>query len=110
MNIPMLDLVSEYRDLEAEIREAVGRVMASGHFILGPEGEALEHEVAAYLGVRHAVAVASGTDALHLALLAAGIGSGDEVVMPSFTFIATAEAVSYVRGRPVFADIEPATD
>jgi dTDP-4-amino-4,6-dideoxygalactose transaminase len=109
MNGPMLDLVAEYRDLQAELAEAVGRVMASGHFILGPEGEALEHEVAAYLGVRHAVAVASGTDALHLALLAAGIGSGDEVVMPSFTFIATAEAVSYVRGRPVFADIDPAT-
>jgi dTDP-4-amino-4,6-dideoxygalactose transaminase len=109
MNVPMLDLAAEYRDLETEIAEAVGKVIASGRFILGPEGEALEHEVAAYLGVKHAVAVASGTDALHLALRAAGIGPGDEVITPSFTFIAAAEAVSYVGARAVFADIDPAT-
>jgi len=109
MNVPMLDLAAEYRDLEAELAAAVGKVIASGRFILGPEGEALEHEVAAYLGVKHAVAVASGTDALHLALRAAGIGPGDEVITPSFTFIAAAEAVSYVGARVVFADIDPAT-
>ena len=109
MNVPMLDLAAEYRDLEAEVAAAVGRVIASGRFILGPEGESLEHEVAAYLGVKHAVAVASGTDALHLALRAAGIGPGDEVITPSFTFIAAAEAVSYVGARAVFADIDPAT-
>lgn len=109
MNVPMLDLAAEYRDLEAELAAAVGKVIASGRFILGPEGEALEHEVAAYLGVRHAVAVASGTDALHLALRAAGIGPGDEVITPSFTFIAAAEAVSYVGARVVFVDIDPAT-
>jgi len=109
MNVPMLDLAAEYRDLEAELSGAIGKVVASGHFILGPEGEALEREVAAYLGVAHAVAVASGTDALHLALRAAGIGPGDEVVTPSFTFIAAAEAVSYVGARVVFADIDPAT-
>ena len=109
MNVPMLDLAAEYRDLEAELAAAVGKVIASGRFILGPEGEALEQEVAAYLGVRHAVAVASGTDALHLALRAAGIGPGDEVITPSFTFIAAAEAVSYVGARVVFVDIDPAT-
>jgi dTDP-4-amino-4,6-dideoxygalactose transaminase len=109
MNVPMLDLAAEYRDLEAEVAAAVGKVIASGRFILGPEGEALEHEVAAYLGVKHAVAVASGTDALHLALRAAGIGPGDEVITPSFTFIAAAEAVSYVGARAVFVDIDPAT-
>jgi dTDP-4-amino-4,6-dideoxygalactose transaminase len=109
MNVPMLDLAAEYRDLEAEVAEAVRKVIISGRFILGPEGEALEHEVAAYLGVKHAVAVASGTDALHLALRAAGIGPGDEVITPSFTFIAAAEAVSYVGARAVFVDIDPAT-
>jgi dTDP-4-amino-4,6-dideoxygalactose transaminase len=109
MNVPMLDLAAEYRDLEAELAAAVGKVIASGRFILGPEGEALEQEVAAYLGVKHAVAVASGTDALHLALRAAGIGPGDEVITPSFTFIAAAEAVSYVGARVVFVDIDPAT-
>jgi len=109
VNVPMLDLAAEYRDLEAELADAVGKVIASGRFILGPEGEALEHEVAAYLGVGHAVAVASGTDALHLALRAAGIGPRDEVVMPSFTFVAAAEAVCHVGARVVFADIDPAT-
>lgn len=109
MNVPMLDLAAEYRDLEAELSGAIGKVFASGRFILGPEGEALEREVAGYLGVAHAVAVASGTDALHLALRAAGIGPGDDVVTPSFTFIAAAEAVSHVGARVVFADIDPAT-
>ncbi|HSD99844.1 MAG TPA: DegT/DnrJ/EryC1/StrS family aminotransferase [Burkholderiales bacterium] len=109
MNVPMLDLAAEYRDLEVELAAAAGKVIASGRFILGPEGEALEQEVAAYLGVKHAVAVASGTDALHLALRAAGIGPGDEVITPSFTFIAAAEAVSYVGARVVFVDIDPAT-
>ena len=109
MNVPMLDLAAEYRELQAEIADAVGKVIGSGRFILGPEGEALEREVSAYLGVRSAVAVASGTDALHLALRAAGVGPGDEVITPSFTFIAAAEAVSYVGARPVFADIDPAT-
>lgn len=109
MNVPMLDLAAEYRDLEVELAAAVGKVIASGRFILGPEGEALEQEVAAYLGVKHAVAVASGTDALHLALRAAGVGPGDEVITPSFTFIAAAEAVSYVGARVVFVDVDPAT-
>ena len=109
MNVPMLDLAAEYRELGSELSAALQKVVASGRFILGPEGEALEREIAAYLGVAHAVAVANGTDALHLAVRAAGIGPGDEVITPSFTFIATAEAAAYVGARVVFADIDPAT-
>jgi dTDP-4-amino-4,6-dideoxygalactose transaminase len=109
MNVPMLDLAAEYREIGDELSAALQKVVASGRFILGPEGEALEKEVAAYLGVAHAVAVANGTDALHLAVRAAGIGPGDEVITPSFTFIATAEAAAYVGARVVFADIDPAT-
>ena len=105
----MLDLAAEQRELSAELEAAIKGVLASGHFILGPEGAAFETELAAWLGVAHAVAVASGTDALHLALRAAGVGPGDEVVTPAFTFIATAEAISYCGARPVFADIDPAT-
>jgi len=84
-------------------------VLRSGRYILGPEGEALEKELAAYLGAAHAVGCNSGTDALHLPLVAAGIGPGDEVVVPAFTFFATAEAVSYTGATPVFADIDPGT-
>ena len=108
-SIPMVDPAAEYRALKAEIDEAVGRVLASGRYVLGPEGEALEREVAAYVGAPHAVGCNSGTDALHLALVAAGIGAGDEVVLPAFTFFATAEAVSYTGATPVFADIDAAT-
>jgi dTDP-4-amino-4,6-dideoxygalactose transaminase len=109
MNIPMVDPAREYRDLKSEIDAAIGRVLASGRFVLGPEGEALEGELAAFLGARHAVGVNSGTDALHLPLVAAGIGPGDEVVIPGFTFFATGEAVSYTGATPVFADVDPAT-
>ena len=104
--IPIADPAAEYRELAGEIDAAVRRVLASGRYILGPEGAALESELAAYVGVPHAVGVNSGTDALHLALRAAGVGPGDEVVMPSFTFVATAEAAAYVGAQPVFADIE----
>jgi dTDP-4-amino-4,6-dideoxygalactose transaminase len=107
--IPIADPVAEYRELAAEIDEAMRRVMASGRYILGPEGTALEAEIAARTGAAHAVGLNSGTDALHLALRAAAIGAGDEVIMPSFTFIATAEAASYCGARPVFADIDPAS-
>src|SRR3989338_4575743 len=108
-SIPMVDPAAEYRALKPEIDEAVGRVLASGRYVLGPEGEAFEREVAAYVGAPHAVGCNSGTDALHLALVAAGIGAGDEVVLPAFTFFATAEAISYTGAPPVFADIDPAT-
>ncbi len=109
MKVGMLDLVSEFRELRAEIEPAVARVLSSGHYILGQEVSRLEAEVARYVGVPHAVAVASGTDALVLGLRAAGIGSGDEVVTPSFTFIAAAEAITHVGARPVFAEIDPLT-
>jgi len=107
--IPIADPAAEYRELAAEIDAAARRVLASGRYILGPEGAALEAELAAYVGAPHAVGVNSGTDALHFALRAAGIGPGDEVVMPSFTFVATAEAAAYVGARPVFADIDEAS-
>lgn len=109
MKVPILDLAAELREVGAEVRAALERVLVSGHFILGPEGAALEKEIAALVGVPHAVACNSGTDALHLALRAAGIGPGDEVVTPAFTFIATAEAIAYVHARPAFADVDPAT-
>lgn len=109
MNVPMLDLAGEYRELRAEIDAAVARVLASGRFILGPEVAGFESELARFIGVSHAVAVASGTDALQLALHAAGIGAGDEVVVPAFSFFATAEVVTHLGARPVFADIDPVT-
>jgi dTDP-4-amino-4,6-dideoxygalactose transaminase len=109
MNIPMVDPAREYRELKSEIDAAVGRVLASGRFVLGPEGESLERELAAFLGASHAVGVNSGTDALHLPLVAAGIGPGDEVVIPAFTFFATGEAVSYTGATPVFADVDAGT-
>jgi dTDP-4-amino-4,6-dideoxygalactose transaminase len=104
--IPIADPGAEYRELAGEIDAAVHRVLASGRYILGPEGAALEGELAAFVRAAHAVGVNSGTDALHFPLRAAGIGAGDEVVMPSFTFVATAEAVSYTGARAVFADID----
>ena len=109
MNIPMVDPAGEYRALKAEVDAAVGRVLSSGRFVLGPEGEGLERELVEFLGARHAVGCNSGTDALHLPLVAAGIGPGDEVVIPGFTFFATGEAVSYTGATPVFADVDPGT-
>lgn len=107
MSVPMVDLKIQYQAIREEINSTVLGVMESTHFILGPHGKALEEAVAAYHGVKHAIGVASGTDALHLALIAAGIKRGDEVITTPFTFIATAEAISYVGAVPVFVDIEP---
>jgi dTDP-4-amino-4,6-dideoxygalactose transaminase len=107
--IQMVDPAGEYRTLKGEIDAAVGRVFASGRFVLGPEGEALERELAEFTGARHAVGVNSGTDALHFPLVACGIGPGDEVIIPGFTFFATGEAVSYTGATPVFADVDPGT-
>jgi dTDP-4-amino-4,6-dideoxygalactose transaminase len=109
VTVAMADPAAEYRLLKAEIDEAVHRVFASGRYVLGPEGEALERELAAYTGAAHAVGMNSGTDALVLALVAAGIGSGDEVLVPGFTFFATAEAVTHAGATPVFADVDEAT-
>ena len=94
MNIPMVDLKSQYQALKQEIDSALIDALSATQFILGPNVQAFEQEAADYLGVKHAVGVASGTDALHLALVAAGIGEGDEVITTPFTFIATAEAIS----------------
>ncbi len=107
--IPMVDLRIQYKALEQDVTSAVQSVLESTHFILGSQGKSLEEEIAAYHRIGHAVAVASGTDALHLALCAAGIKNGDEVITTPFTFIATAEAISYVGATPVFVDIDPAT-
>jgi dTDP-4-amino-4,6-dideoxygalactose transaminase len=103
--IPQLDLGAQYAAIGAEIREAVDRVLASQHFVLGREGTALEQEIAALCQVPHGIALASGTDALILALRACGVRAGDEVVLPPFTFVATGSAVSALNAKPVFADI-----
>lgn len=106
-SVPLLDLKRQHAACEKELRAAFERVLASGQFILGPEVEALEKECAALLGARHAIAVSSGTDALLLAFLALGIGPGDEVVCPSYTFFATAGCVSRTGAKPVFVDVLP---
>lgn len=108
-NIPTLDLRAQYASIKDEIAAAIESVVESQHFILGPDVEALEAEIAKYCGTRFAVGVASGTDALLLALHAAGVGVGDEVLVPTFSFIATADTVSLLRGVPVFVDIQPET-
>ncbi|MDA8100030.1 MAG: DegT/DnrJ/EryC1/StrS family aminotransferase [Nitrospiraceae bacterium] len=109
MTVPMVDLKIQYEAMKQEIDQALQTVIGSTAFILGPQGKALEQSIAAYHGVKYGVGVASGTDALHLALRAAGVGSGDEVITTPFTFIATAEAISYVGAVPVFVDIRPDT-
>src|SRR5262245_28090871 len=105
--IPLVDLVAQYHTIRAEIDAAIREVLERGAFILGPNVMALEEEIARYLGVRAAVAVGNGTDALLLTLRGYGIGPGDEVVVPTWTFFATAEAVSQVGATPVFVDMEP---
>jgi len=107
--VPLLDLVAQYQTIKPEIDAAIQRVLDSGRFILGSEVEALEDEVAAYLGVQHGIGVASGTDALILALRALEIGPGDEVIIPAYTFFATAGAVLHVGAKPVLVDISPQT-
>jgi dTDP-4-amino-4,6-dideoxygalactose transaminase len=105
----MVDLKIQYMQIKEEIDRGILDALEKTQFILGPNVSAFENEAAAYLGVAHAVSVASGTDALHLALAAAGIGAGDEVITTPFTFIATAEAIRYVGATPVFVDIDPRT-
>jgi dTDP-4-amino-4,6-dideoxygalactose transaminase len=107
VKIDLVDVKAQYEPLIPEFREAFERVVESGRFIFGPEVQAFEEEAAAYLGVPHAIGVANGTDALVLALEAMGVGAGDEVICPSFTFYATAEAIARVGATPVFADIDP---
>ncbi len=107
--IPMLDLKAEYALFEPELTQSLQAVLQSTQFILGPQAAALEAEVAHYCEVDHAVGVANGTDALHLTLRALGIGPGHEVITSAFTFIGTAEPISYCGAQPVFVDIEPDT-
>jgi dTDP-4-amino-4,6-dideoxygalactose transaminase len=107
--IPFVDVAAQRRRLGARIDEAVARVLAHCQFIMGPEVGALEAELAAFCGARHALGCASGTDALLLALMGKGIGPGDAVICPAFTFCATAEAVALVGATPVFCDVDEAT-
>jgi dTDP-4-amino-4,6-dideoxygalactose transaminase len=105
--IPFLDLKAQYQQIKSEIDGAVLGVLESSQFVLGEQVAALERAFASYCGTRHAVAVNSGTSALHLALLAAGVGPGDEVITVPFTFVATVAAICYTGATPVFVDIEP---
>ena len=109
MRIPLFDIQTPIAPLRAQLSDAAARTIESGSFILGPEVEAFEAEFAAYVGTRHAVGVANGTDALTIALRAMGVGPDDEVVVPSFTFYASAEAIPPTGARPVFCDVDPET-
>ncbi|OAI18372.1 erythromycin biosynthesis sensory transduction protein eryC1 [Methylomonas lenta] len=107
--IPMVNLKAQYSEIQDEILSGFTETLDNCAFILGPNVQAFEKEAAHYLGVKHAIGCASGTDALHLALRAVGIGPGDEVITSAFTFIATAEAIKYVGATPVFVDVDPGT-
>jgi dTDP-3-amino-3,4,6-trideoxy-alpha-D-glucose transaminase len=109
MRIPLFDTEAVLRDLRSELEQRVAAVIESGRFVLGPEVTAFEREFAAYLGVEHVVGVGNGTDALTIALIALGVGPGDDVIVPSFTFYASAEAIPHTGARPVFCDIDPET-
>jgi len=108
-SIPQFDLSEQYAAVGAEIRTAIDRVLSSQQFVLGREGAAFEEEIAVLCGVAHGVGVASGTDALILALRACGVQAGDEVLLPTYTFVATGSAVSALGAKPVFVDIRPET-
>jgi dTDP-4-amino-4,6-dideoxygalactose transaminase len=109
MSVPMLDLQAQYRPIRDQILEVVTRVCDSQRFIMGPEIEGLERELATFLGVGHAVGVSSGTDALLLAMMALGITAGDEVITSTYSFFATAGCVARLGATPVFVDIDPVT-
>lgn len=109
MNVPLLDLQLQYALVRDEVRQAVDRVLESQRFVLGDEGRKLETSIAAYVETKHAVACASGSDALLLALMALDVGSGDEIITTPFTFFATGAAVTRLGARPVFVDIDPRT-
>ncbi|HEU4974679.1 MAG TPA: DegT/DnrJ/EryC1/StrS family aminotransferase [Baekduia sp.] len=109
MTVPLFDTRTPLAPLVPRLQEATARVIDSGAFILGPEVDAFEREFAAYLGAGHVIGVANGTEALTIALRALGVGPGDEVVVPSFTFYASAEAVPPTGARPVFCDVDPDT-
>ena len=108
-NVPLLDLKAQYATIREEVRDVVDRVLESQHFILGPEVEALEKEAAGYCQCQFAYGLSSGSDALIVALMAIGLRPGDEVILPTYTFFATAGAVWRLGARPVFVDCDPAT-
>ena len=105
MKIQMVDLTRQYQELKSEIDDSIHRVLESGQFILGPDVKELERELAAYVGVKHAIACGNGTDALQISLMALGVGLGDEVITTPFTFVATAEVAALLGAKTVFADI-----
>src|SRR4030095_16895844 len=107
--IPLVDVKAQYSPLIPELERAFAEILESGTFILGPNVKAFEREAADYLGVRDAIGVANGTDALVLVLDALGVGAGDEVICPAFTFYATAEAIGRRGATPVFAEVDAAT-
>src|SRR5215475_6465525 len=107
--INQFDLTGQYAAIGSEVREAVERVLASQQLVLGQEGAALEKELAAFCGVTHGIGLASGTDALILALRACNVYAGDEVLIPTLTFVATASAVNVLGAKPVFADVDRTT-
>jgi dTDP-4-amino-4,6-dideoxygalactose transaminase len=109
LQIPLIDLRAQHRSLSPHVDAAVARVLESGQFVLGPEVRAFEAEFAAYCGTRHCAGVSSGTSALHLALLACGVGPGDEVVTVPFTFVASVAAIVQAGATPILVDVEPET-
>jgi len=104
-----IDLKTQYQRLKADIDARIQRVLDHGQYILGPEVAELEEQLATYTGARHCISVANGTDALQIALMAVGVGPGDEVITPGFTYVATAETVALLGARPVYVDIDPQT-
>jgi len=109
MTIPFIDLKSQYQALKPQIQERINRVLEHGQYIMGPEVGELEERLADYVGVKHCIAVSSGTDSLLIAMMALGIGQGDEVITTPFTFIATGEMIALLGATPVFVDIDPRT-
>ncbi len=109
MNVPLLDLRAQYATIKKELDEAILRVAESQYFILGPEVKKLEENVAEFINVKHAIGVSSGTDALLIALMAIGVGPGDEVIVPTYSFFATAGVVARLHAKPVFTDVDPVT-
>src|SRR5215467_10284346 len=107
IRVPYLDLKAQYRSIKPEIDAAIGRVLESCQFVLGPEVSEFEKAFATYSGASECIALNSGTSALHLALLAAGVAPGDEVITTPFTFVASVAAILYVGARPVLVDIDP---
>tara|TARA_R110002110_G_scaffold139153_1_gene325663 strand:+ start:4019 stop:5122 length:1104 start_codon:yes stop_codon:yes gene_type:complete len=107
--IPFVDLAAQQDRLRSEIESGIARVLAHGKYILGPEVEELEQRLADYCGATHCITCANGTDALQIALMAIGVGTGDEVITPGFSYIATAEAAAVLGGKPVYVDIDPVT-